>query len=127
MRFGNTLKIDYFDDRDPPGLGRYWANISQNAPFRGPHVSGNPLVVFEYTLNLDGTLGDRRVDAIFAIEPFFGPGGWARLFRENDFSELDNFYIHPIAQTPLTIHVVPGVGTLGVLAIGASVLRRRQR
>lgn len=127
-RWGPALKIDYWDDHDAPGIGPYWASTSQSAPFRGPHVSGNPLNVFEYELSLDGTLGERSISALFAIEPFFGPGGWIRLFRENDFGEINNTYIHPVEQHGLVVRVVPTPGAITTVAmIGLVALGRRCR
>jgi hypothetical protein len=126
-RWGSSLKIDYWDDHAPPGLGPYWASTSQSAPFRGPHVSGNPLNVFEYELHLDGTIGERSISAIFANEPFFGPGGWIRLFRENDFNERDNTYMHPVEQHALTIRAVPAPSTVILVPIALTFLSRKRR
>lgn len=126
-RWGATLKIDDEVDLFPPGLGPYWWGTGQNAPFRGSHVSGNPICAFGYTVILDGTLGDREVSAIYAREQF-GPGGWIRLFRENDRSEIDNVYLHPVEQHPLTLHVVPSTETLALtLVFGIACVPRRRR
>lgn len=128
-RWGATIKIDDANDNLPPGEGPYWWGSSQSAPFRGPHVSGTPICAFEYTANLDGTQGDRRIGGIFAQEPFFGPGAWIRLFRENDFNEVFNTYVHPAEQHELILRVVPAPGvivTAAAFAIGC-VTRRRMR
>lgn len=123
----NIVKIDDPNDTDPPGLGPFWAGTLQLSPNFPVSVSfRNNVPVYNFTVELDGRLGDRRIDAAFPVLPdrpappyitvwdrrLGGPFGYYQII--NDYR-------------PLTISVIPGPGTwiLGVVALGFACRRRR--
>ena len=69
-RFGSTIKIDDSRDTFPPGFGQRAVFSIQYPEYMSTNFnSDKPVTVFEYTLFLDGTLGDRVLDARILYSP----------------------------------------------------------
>lgn len=130
-RFANVLKIDDAADTLPPGVGSSHIYIGQPNPSMGPYTLANPingLVVFD--LLLDGTSGDRHVDAWWRDwTPFFPqvpPGPQVFIWNR---SLMDPDRIVPaLTVNDLTIRVIPAPGVVALLGAAcafAGVRRRR--
>jgi hypothetical protein len=130
-RFGNILKIDDVSDTLPPGEGSAHLFIGQPNPSIGPYTLANPitnLVVFD--LHLDGSAGDRFVDAWWRDwtpnYPQIPPGPRIHV-RNRDLADPD-IIVPDLTVNPLTIRVIPAPGAVAVLAaFGFAVGRRRRR
>lgn len=126
-RFGNVLKIDHADDDQPPGEGPNWLSIGQSPPQFLPTPNyANPIVMFNYTLVLDGTAGDRTIDGVYSR--FLGnpPGPHAIVYR-NDQAHLTVTFAHPLIEHQLVVRVVPTPGALaaGLALLGFATRRHR--
>jgi hypothetical protein len=65
-RVGAVLKIDAVGDTAPPGLGTGWVVSSQMSPAFGQLTDDLPvIVIYQYTLVLDGTPGVRDIGGAF--------------------------------------------------------------
>lgn len=130
-RFGNILKIDDASDALPPGQGAAQLAIFQPSPAVGPYTYDNPvtnLVLFD--LHLDGTMGDRLVNAwwrdwrvAFPDFPFLGP---AVVIRHQDLNDLD-FIFPTLTVHDLTIRVVPAPGAVVLACVCGSIVAKRRR
>jgi hypothetical protein len=59
-RFGADLKLDDLRDTSPPGEGQFGMAVSQGPEGLGqPNDFSNPVFLFRYTVQLDGTPGER--------------------------------------------------------------------
>lgn len=126
-RFGSTIKIDADLDIDPPGVGPWWIRTGQGSPQTFPTpVYDNPLTVFNYTLFLDGTLGDRIVDLIY--RPIISVPNDRNVFVYN-LRTPSVLLAEQTTYSPMTIHVVPAPISSSMLVggMGACILRRRRR
>lgn len=125
-RFGNQIKIDDARDTLGPGAGTrgvFPGLLAQN--FAGTNFStANPLTIFEFDLNLDGSIGDRDLSSLY-IAP---PGG-------NTIDRVMRIYTSPTGaqNTPstttrgATVRVVPAPGALALLGLGGLAIARRRR
>lgn len=130
MRFGDVLKID--DERDtlPPGEGTRWLRFSQ-PPANIPGWEfqfQNPITLFSFVLELDGTEGERIVHQVF--RPHAGaPGDPPRYFLQTYTSEtgLGNYPDGEGGVFDLRIRVVPAPAAAALLVLAAFCPRRRRR
>lgn len=120
LRFGNVIKVDFIWDTQPPGEGPWWFFIGQPAPGLGAVLFDNPLFVMQYTLNLDGSPGDREIGGVWRRFVQFPDGDYA---YTHSFLQPDVITAHPLTHEPLTIHVLPAPGAW---ALGLAALTRRR-
>lgn len=120
-RFGQVLKIDDFDDPHPPGQGPLWVTVVQYAAISP--VPTNPYWMLQYQLNLDGTSGDRLIDAVFRQPPTIPQGRYLAIGTYGS----DVIYYPTLRIDPLTIRVIPAPGMVGLLFAGPVILVRRRR
>jgi hypothetical protein len=120
-RFGSTIKLDQTPDTSAPGAGIGWINPRQRIGDAGLIPSTlNPITLFQYRLNLDGSEGTRTISGLWRIDPSTG-APWATV--HNAFATLGNFDVtffdaQVIVPTPAGVCV-------GVMA-GAWAMRRRR-
>jgi hypothetical protein len=125
QRFGSELKVDYQRDVSPPGLGSSWLAPINNSPQVGGADLSHPIVLMEYTLLLDQTLGDRTVDAVFRRESGFAGVPNERFVLVYEVNNL-NITIHQtLVQHPVVVRVIPSPSGLAVLVGLAWTSRRR--
>lgn len=124
-RVGDVLKIDAQGDTLPPGMGLGWCeSFNDITPIGGRPSRANPIVMFQYSLTLDGSLGRREFGAVFGdpLRSTQTNPNTARVY-------LPPFgYVYaPITQIPAAIVVPgPGVAVLGGVALCAIPRRRRR-
>jgi hypothetical protein len=130
-RFGNVLKIDDASDSLPPGQGASHLGIFQPQPALGPFTLANPvtnLVVFN--LHLDGSLGDRVVDAWWRSWEGYLPGmpdvSPAIFVYNRNLNDTDLIF-PSLTVNPLTIRVVPVPGIPAIALIATVLVARRRR
>ncbi len=122
--FGNVLKIDTGPDALPPGQGPGWVGLVQHVA-AGGQSRANPIGAIGYTLNLDGTQGDRSIGGVFLQRADF-PLGHVVDVAPTPFNETD-FLVPFLHHSPLTVSVVPSpTGGVIVLAGLAACARRRR-
>lgn len=124
-RFGETLKIDEARDTLASGLGPNWINPYQATPLGPPLMHAeNPVEFFQFQLNLDGSLGQREISAVFATRPT-RPDRYIGLYQP-PYTQSDMYA--PSTFIPATVTVVPppGVGA-SFVAASLAVLARRRR
>jgi hypothetical protein len=130
-RFGSVLKIDEESDTLPPGEGPSHWGIFQPGHAVGAYTYANPVLgVIEFDLHLDGTPGDRLINAWwrdwtawFPDIPDMGP---AFLMLNRDF--VDYGFIYPdLTVHDLTIRVVPSPGIPAIALIATPLVARRRR
>ncbi len=119
FRFGSILKIDRNTDASPPGLGSDWLSIFQLSGMIGlPPISfDNPITLFSYRLDLDGTPGQRQLSATLQ-------SGFLILFPDWRSNQIRG---EPISVEPLTLTVLPAPGAIALLALGGVVVASRRR
>lgn len=132
-RFGSTIKIDDSRDTLGPGMGTrgvFPGQLVENFAPPGGFVRENPGAPFVFGLNLDGTPGDRIIDALHTSSTGTGDSRF-RAYTSPE-GAVETFYIfHPwlpinARVEPATVRVVPGPGALMVLAAGLAWGRRRR-
>ena len=123
-RFGHVIKIDEVRDTLPPGHGPRWVVCSQSPEdFSENFSTARPAPIFEFALQLDGTVGTRIVDHVYGrtvqgdeLGPYvyLTPGGQVDMPR-------------PILRGPLNLVVIPAPGALGLLLPLLALHRRRRQ
>jgi hypothetical protein len=125
-RVGGVLKIDAVGDTSPPGQGSGWLTSRQSSPAFGVAADdSSTLVIYRYTLVLDGTPGVRQIDAAFTtannvpVTGIWGPGS----------SSYPVGYIVPTDVYPAQVNiVVPSPSPLAfLLATTTFAMRPRRR
>lgn len=111
----DLIKIDQGDSA-PLGQGNFI--VVNNAPFTGGVTFGNPITVFEYQLQLDGSAGTREIGSVYRSVL---PVGISLSLPQGTTA---NF----IASTqPATLVVLPAPTALALAGVGGVVLLRRWR
>jgi hypothetical protein len=78
-RLGSTIKLDRTPDTSAPGAGIGWIDPRQNIGDAGAIISlNNPITMFQYRLNLDGSLGTRTISGLWRVDPATG-APWAKI------------------------------------------------
>jgi hypothetical protein len=127
-RFGNRIRIDDEVDFLPPGVGTSWA-LSGQAPNNGTSpepVFDNPVSVFEYTLSLDGTLGDRLVTAAWSTDTAFGYSPYITTYVRT-FEHRGQQWRHPTTEETITIRVIPAPASAALFLLALPLAARRRR
>ena len=130
-RFGNTIKIDDTRDTSAPGGGSRWVTIAQPPEQfwdMGRFQTANPIQLFEFTLTLDGSLGERHIGQVFG--PLTdAPGHPSRYFLATWIGPTGglNYPDGEGGVFDLRIHVVPAPAAAALLALAAFGPRRRRR
>jgi len=122
QRFANVIKLDDADDREPPGLGPLRIVVVQSQAL-GPYPTITPYWMIQYNLSLDGSTGDRVVDAWYRVPPGFPQDRYVAI-GINFSQDL----IYPsVTNHPLTIRVVPSPASVFVVLSGMATFVRRRR
>lgn len=127
-RLGDYLKIDSNSDAQLPGQGSDWASCSQSPPsiIGAPIPSyDNPAVPLWFTLNLDGTVGDRFIASVGPRLPGFNLDRYMSSYRYQ-FAHQADVYFHLLIESPVTLRVVPTPAGMTCLGIALAALRRRR-
>lgn len=125
QRFGDLLKIDWETDVAPPGIGSAWLSPGNSGP--GVPVvpdASNPFVAMSYTIDLDGSPGDRMISGTYRDDyPPFPPGQWALVFQQgNTFTG----FVQALHDFPATIRVVPSPIAAIILGYPFACVRTRR-
>jgi hypothetical protein len=118
QRFGPILKIDDVSDTAPPGQGPGHLAIFQPSPAVGAYTYANPVTnLVRFDLLLDGTMGDRLINAWWRNWTMFFPNfpdvGPSIFVRHNDLLDLD-FIFPTLTVHDLTIRVIPAPGAVAL-------------
>lgn len=124
-RFGSQIKIDDLRDTLPPGEGPRGVFPGQIVEQFGPPPGwsrDNPVSIFEYTLVLDGSEGDRDLWLLY-----IAPSGGNTIDRVmRIYTSSSGAQNTPSTMTRgATVRVIPAPGALLLLAMGALGARRR--
>lgn len=131
MRFGTVLKIDDNRDFHPVGMGTRWVTPAQFVEDFAPpgyFTSANPVVVYDFTLNLDGAEEDRVITSLMREFPGAGAGmtiyttptGGQNQVRAASGQSDDTF-----RHLGVTVRIIPAP-TTAALALLAFAPRRRR-
>lgn len=125
-RFGTQIKIDDSRDTAAPGAGARGVFPGQLAQqFAGTNFSSaNPLVIFQFQLNLDGTEGTRSVNNLY-IAPSGGDtvSRYMRVYTSGTGAQNT-----PTSTTTgASVEVIPSPGALALLGMGLAAAGRRRR
>lgn len=127
QRFGDVLKVDDARDTLPPGEGPRGVFPGQLVPQFGTNfTTANPATIFEFTLQLDGSEGDRDLWSLYIAPP--GGNTIDRVMRI--YTSASGAQNTPSTTTRgVTIRVIPApwAGTALLAAWGAMAPRRRSR
>lgn len=125
QRFGNVIKIDRSSDTLPPGAGPNGLWSFQTNVLGEIRVFDNPLVFFTFRLDLDGSLGERRVSELFRayMDPMNSTDRVLRLF----VTEGNAVEFPVVSRQALSINVVPIPSSCLPPAFGAALLTCRRR
>lgn len=123
VRFGEVLKVDDARDTEAPGIGARWIAPQQLSPNIDAFRFENPTNLFQYQLDLDGTLGLREASCVirtFPARPTTPIGLWVpnTPFWTGEYSTVE--------LRPATINVIPPPGPLA-LALSAAAMSVRRR
>lgn len=121
-RFGTVIKIDDARDTLPPNMWHYYGVIpAQHAEDFNPNFnSDRPVTIFTFDLHLDGTPGERSLDALVLRDNFNVPVTWVYRSARGEAVSMST------VVEPLIVRVVPAPGSL-LLAPAFLVLSRRRR
>jgi hypothetical protein len=123
QRQGDTLKIDDSRDTFAPGLGPRSIAYFQDFNFGIPNTA-NPMALFQFRLTLDGSVGERTMDAAFRASTSF-PG----MNPTDRFLVLRSgasYFLPLMTRESLRVNVIPAPGgPLCAFALAALFHRRR--
>lgn len=123
-RFAETLKVDDALDELPPGLGTGAITPLEPPPNFAIVRDTNPVIVFQFRINLDGTIGERELSAVFRSS--IAAGRRVQIWVPDGVTwraELTDCVFEPASVT-----VVPGPGGAGLtLGVVAMTIWRRHR
>jgi MYXO-CTERM domain-containing protein len=125
-RFGNQIKIDDSRDTAAPGQGArgvFPGQLVQN--FTTSFSTANPLVIFQFQLNLDGTEGTRSVSNLYV--PPSGGNSTDRFMRV--YTSAGGAQNNPLSSsTGAAVNVlIPTPGALALMGMGLVGVGRRRR
>lgn len=122
-RFGTVIKIDDARDTLPPSMWHYYAVIpAQHAEDFNPNFNSNrPVTIFTFDVHLDGTPGERSLDALVLRDTFNVPVTW--IYRS---ARGEAVSMRTVVE-PLIVRVVPAPGAFAMLASALLVSSRRRR
>jgi hypothetical protein len=123
-RFDDVLKVDRFDDLEPPGVGRGGIMPGQLAPNMGSPIGSNPISVFQYRLTLDGVAGEREIGGLFRTAETGSVVSLWGLWGGTNYTSRRL----PTTVTEVTLRVVPAPGAAAILCLcGGWFAQRRRR
>ncbi len=123
---GPVLKIDALGDSSFPGEGNGWVYIFQDN-FTGIGYD-SPIPIYEFLLDLDGSLGTRSVTSVHRDLQFAEPRRHMRIADFNfPVSQLSFLVETEIRGIDIEVIPAPSSAILGVVALSALGVRRRQR
>ncbi|HLP85285.1 MAG TPA: hypothetical protein VK157_13130 [Phycisphaerales bacterium] len=132
-RFGEILKTSAPSNQPfAPGSGPSLFAENQRTPTSGVPSAINPLVVFEYTIMLDGSLGTRSLSTLWrggstqSTPAIIAPLG-SIIVGDFANSPTGTIAIAPMTDIPATITVIPAPGAAIVFACAAAISLRRRR
>ncbi len=126
QRLGSTIKIDSVTDTLPPGVGPGFVGCANGTDSGFFFNFAHPIIVFDYTLNLDGTPGTRTLTEV--LRPL--PGSTSPVVIYVDWRTLPGPTERarpPTTSYPIAITVLPTPGAVALLALGGLVAARRRR
>lgn len=125
QRINGFLKLDNASDLLSPGVGsgalQASNSISVLPPVAMTHRLENPIVLLDFVLTLDGTVGRRDFSAVFQPAGSTGPSNTVGIF-----DGVANVSA-PVTQSPASLLVIPSAPSFGLVAAAAIVVLRRRR
>jgi hypothetical protein len=126
-RFGDVLKIDQLGDNAPPGAGTGWIQSFQDSPSLQPLTDDLPVIVlYQYTVVLDGTPGRRRLDGAYRSQSSTVPNAFVRIWAP----QAGSWFNYPVATEVIPGNFtvpVPTPATASLLALAGLFAARRRR
>lgn len=128
-RVGGILKIDAPGDTSPPGQGPGWVTSYQSTPFFQPLTDDLPVIVlYQYTLVLDGTSGVRDINGAFRQLSGDVPNSFVGIWAPGTTINSWTNYPIPTEVVPATVRVnVPSPSPLAILLLATAPLATRRR
>lgn len=128
-RFGTSLKTaGNGPQASPPGSGPTLNVENSVTPIGGVPGVINPLTIFEYDIQLDGSVGERSVSTFWRGGAYAGvTAGEGSLIAGQFTTPTSQLVAAQITETPATLIVVPAPASLFTLASGALFAARRNR
>jgi hypothetical protein len=109
----------------PPGQGPGFTLNNIPAGFGDLPIDDNPLLVFEYRVQLDGSIGMRTVDALWLAGSVVGPG--QVIVAQYPAVSTPSRVVANVTSIPATLTVIPAPASAGlVVAAGLFAARRRR-
>lgn len=115
-----TPDLIKIDRGDALPLGQGTVVSVGNAPAFGSAIYGTPITVFDYRLNLDGSVGSREVGLVYSAAQFpvrvltTLPQGFTTITAD-------------ASTQPVTLTVVPSPAGLALVGVASGLLLRRRR
>jgi MYXO-CTERM domain-containing protein len=127
-RFGDVLKIDQNGDTAPPGMGTGWLVSFQDSPSLQPLTDDLPVIVlYQYTLILDGTPGVREINGAFRNQSSTVANPFVRIWAPSSGGSWSNYPVTTEVIPALIGVPVPTPATASLLALAGLFAARRRR
>jgi hypothetical protein len=129
-RFGSILKTAGGTTSSPPGSGTPLNALNWFDGLANPRPTSDPIPVFQYTISLDGTIGDRTISGLWRGASLSlvdtAPAG-SILVGQYLNVEPDILIAAPITDIPATLTIIPTPTTLALFTITSLFATRRRR
>ncbi len=123
-RVNNVLALDFVNDSTPLG-GGLGIPVSNRANGIAVPSSQQDIALMQYTLQLDGSAGDRVLSGMFV--PFNTGHSFTLQPNQISVAGTTSFFAADITHLPTTLTIVPSPGGAAVVVGGVMVALRRRR